>query len=57
MSVVIIGGVNIDIGGISKAPLVPYDSNPGKVMISLGGVGRNIAHNLCSRDDAYGTRR
>ncbi|MBQ7058924.1 MAG: carbohydrate kinase family protein [Firmicutes bacterium] len=50
MSVVIIGGVNIDIGGISKAPLVPYDSNPGKVMISLGGVGRNIAHNLCLLD-------
>lgn len=50
MSVVVIGGVNIDIGGISKAPLVPYDSNPGKVMISLGGVGRNIAHNLCLLD-------
>ncbi|MBO4887422.1 MAG: carbohydrate kinase family protein [Firmicutes bacterium] len=46
MSVVVIGGVNIDIGGISRAPLVPHDSNPGKARISLGGVGRNIAHNL-----------
>ena len=46
MSVVVIGGVNIDIGGISNAPLVSHDSNPGKVVMSLGGVGRNIAHNL-----------
>ena len=28
-------------------PLVPHDSNPGQVRMSLGGVGRNIAHNLC----------
>ena len=43
---VVVGGVNIDIGGRSFAPLVPKDSNPGKVRMSLGGVGRNIAHNL-----------
>ena len=43
---VVVGGVNIDIGGRSFAPLVPKDSNPGKVRLSLGGVGRNIAHNL-----------
>lgn len=44
---VVVGGVNMDIGGRSLAPLVPRDSNPGQVRMSLGGVGRNIAHNLC----------
>lgn len=43
---VVVGGVNVDIGGRSFAPLVASDSNPGTVSISLGGVGRNIAHNL-----------
>ena len=43
---VVVGGVNMDIGGRSLAPLVPRDSNPGQVRMSLGGVGRNIAHNL-----------
>ena len=42
----VIGGVNMDIGGRSAAPLVAADSNPGTVRMSLGGVGRNIAHNL-----------
>ena len=40
------GGSNIDVGGISGAPLVAQDSNPGRVRMSFGGVGRNIAHNL-----------
>ena len=44
--VAVIGGVNVDIGGMPFAPPVPKDSNPGQVQISLGGVGRNIAHNL-----------
>ena len=43
---VVVGGVNVDIGGRSFAPLVAADSNPGTVSISLGGVGRNIAHNM-----------
>ncbi len=43
---VVIGGVNIDIGGRSDALLVQRDSNPGSVTMSLGGVGRNIAHNM-----------
>ena len=43
---VVVGGVNVDIGGKSFAPLVSEDSNPGMVHVSLGGVGRNIAHNL-----------
>ena len=44
--VAVVGGVNIDIGGRPKRPLIERDSNPGKVSISLGGVGRNIAHNM-----------
>ncbi len=43
---VVVGGVNVDIGGRSAAPIVPSDSNPGTVRLSLGGVGRNIAHNM-----------
>ena len=44
--IAVAGGVNIDIGGRSDAPLVAGDSNPGRIRSSLGGVGRNIAHNL-----------
>lgn len=43
---VVVGGVNVDICGRSLVPLVAADSNPGVVTTSLGGVGRNIAHNL-----------
>ena len=43
---VVVGGVNVDIGGRSNNKLVAEDSNPGKVQSSLGGVGRNIAHNM-----------
>lgn len=42
----IVGGVNIDIGGKPSSELVKSDSNPGSVNITVGGVGRNIAHNL-----------
>ena len=44
---VVVGGVNMDIGGRSLSALVAEDSNPGTITMSLGGVGRNIAHNLC----------
>lgn len=44
--VAVVGGVNIDIGGQPFRPLIPQDSNPGRVSVSLGGVGRNIAHNM-----------
>ena len=65
--VVVVGGVNMDIGGRAAGKLVSEDSNPGKVQMSLGGVGRNIAHNLCLMgtdtrmltaygDDLYGQR-
>ena len=44
---VVIGGVNVDISGTSQTPIVEGDSNPGKVSVTMGGVGRNIAENLC----------
>lgn len=64
---VVVGGVNMDIGGHSFAPIVASDSNPGAIHMSLGGVGRNIAHNLrlmgvdvhlltAYGDDLYGQR-
>ena len=46
--VVVIGAANIDIGGTPVNPLIPADSNPGHISINYGGVGRNIAHNLCN---------
>lgn len=45
--VVVIGAANIDIGGTPTNPLIPADSNPGRISINYGGVARNIAHNLC----------
>ena len=44
--VYVIGGVNMDIAGTPAAELRPGDSNPGRVTLSPGGVGRNIAENL-----------
>ena len=44
--VLVIGAVNVDIWGRSYKTPVPKDSNPGECTVSLGGVGRNVAHNL-----------
>ncbi|HBY56679.1 MAG TPA: ribokinase [Candidatus Atribacteria bacterium] len=44
--VVVIGGTNIDLRGRPSGELKRYTSNPGKINVSSGGVGRNIAHNL-----------
>lgn len=44
--VTVVGGVNVDIVGFPSSKLVQMDSNPGRVKISFGGVGRNIAENL-----------
>ena len=44
--VTVVGGVNMDIGGWPGEVPVMQDSNPGVVRMSLGGVGRNIAHNM-----------
>ena len=44
--IILVGGINIDIEGSPYAELRPADSNPGKVGISYGGVGRNIVENV-----------
>lgn len=46
MRAVVIGGVNIDLVGTADAPMRRGDSNPGRLRVSVGGVGRNIAENL-----------
>ncbi len=43
----VVGAVNVDISGTPENTYVPGDSNPGHVRVTLGGVGRNIAENLC----------
>jgi len=48
--VTVVGGANIDIIGFPTDKLNMGDSNPGKVKISLGGVGRNISENLAKMD-------
>ena len=44
--VYVIGAVNMDLAGTPDAPLRAGDSNPGRVSMTPGGVGRNIAENL-----------
>ncbi|MBR5086361.1 MAG: carbohydrate kinase family protein [Muribaculaceae bacterium] len=45
--ITVIGAANIDITASPLGRYVPCDSNPSRVEIAFGGVGRNIAHNLC----------
>lgn len=45
-AVTVVGGINIDIEGRPYRSLIPADSNPGKVSVSAGGVGRNIVENI-----------
>jgi len=42
----VVGAANIDIGGFPRGRIALQDSNPGRVVLSAGGVGRNIACNL-----------
>ena len=42
----VVGAANIDIGGFPAGDATPKDSNPGRIALSAGGVGRNIACNL-----------
>ena len=44
--VVVVGGLNIDIAGLSGDVYREKDSNIGEVTINIGGVGLNIAQNL-----------
>lgn len=47
MRITVIGAANVDITASPTGRYVPCDSNPSRVEIAFGGVGRNIAHNLC----------
>ena len=44
--VTVVGGANTDICGAPSGRLVRHDSNPGRVTLRPGGVGRNIACDL-----------
>ena len=44
--VCVVGGANVDILCLPAAKIQLRDSNPGKLRVSPGGVGRNIAENL-----------
>lgn len=45
-SITVVGGSNVDYVGKSFVPIKYEESNPGKVEMSYGGVGRNISENL-----------
>lgn len=42
----VIGAASIDIGGAPEEALIEGESSAGRAVRSLGGAGRNIAHNL-----------
>ena len=44
--VVVIGASNVDIKGRSISAVYSRMKNPGRIKITAGGVGRNIAENL-----------
>ena len=46
MTVLVIGGANLDVLARSNAPLRARTSNPGRTVRTYGGVGRNVAENL-----------
>lgn len=46
MTVVVVGGANLDLKARTTAAVVPGTSNPGTLATSPGGVGRNVAENL-----------
>lgn len=43
--ITVVGGINIDIEGSPFEKLKYCDSNPGKINLAFGGVGRNITEN------------
>lgn len=47
IKVQVVGGITVDIEGYPHEKLTMKDSNPGNVAVNLGGVGCNIAQNLC----------
>ncbi len=47
--IIVVGGMNLDLLAFPHAPLIQRDSNPGKIALRPGGVGRNIAARLAAR--------
>lgn len=48
--VAVIGAANVDLIGTAFDPIVQEDSNPGRIHLCPGGVGRNIAENIARLD-------
>lgn len=46
LKALVIGGINMDVLGMTDSPFTLGDSLPGKVVLQPGGVGRNIANRL-----------
>lgn len=46
MTVVVVGGANIDIIAMAAGAPQPQVSNPGRIRVGAGGAGRNVAENL-----------
>jgi len=46
--ITVVGGMNLDLLAFPNAPLIEKDSNPGKITLRPGGVGRNIAARLAA---------
>ncbi|SUB74315.1 carbohydrate kinase [Peptoniphilus indolicus] len=44
--ITVIGGANVDVIGYPDSTIIKKDSNPGTIVKSGGGVGRNICENL-----------
>ena len=49
--ITVIGATNIDILATTQAAFVAKDSNPACVVMSIGGVAKNYAHNLSLLDE------
>ena len=47
----VIGATNIDIIAATTAAFVAHDSNPSRIAMGIGGVGKNYAHNLVLLDE------
>lgn len=46
--ITVVGGMNLDLLAFPRLPLIEKDSNPGKITLRPGGVGRNIAARLAA---------
>ncbi len=44
--ITVIGATNIDIIAATSSAFVAHDSNPSRITMGIGGVGKNYAHNL-----------